>query len=157
MILFLFVNLVFGGARPCNETITSVYEDLDIETILLNIAVSIIDSDYDINTINEIIFSNDKEHNNEIFQVLSTIVSPVKEIHSILEKSTNCTKLLQQYGSIFLCLTIFTAALNLTGMFSVILAWKKCARYNFPIDPIPKPVKKSEESVTLISQKKTTV
>jgi hypothetical protein len=59
MILFLFIAFVCGQSRgrPYVEETTPIYDDSVVENLLLNIAATIVESHYDINTINEIIFS----------------------------------------------------------------------------------------------------
>ena len=84
MILFLFFAFVCRqsrGPRPNVEETTPMYDDLVVENLLLNIAATIVESNYDINMINDIIFSNFKQHNEDILQILSTIISPVQDIH----------------------------------------------------------------------------
>jgi hypothetical protein len=159
MILFVFFASVCGqsrGPRPYVEETTPIYDDAVVENLLLNIAATIVESNYDINTINEIIFSNFKKHNEDITPILSTIISPVHDIHQNLEKSIDCTKIFHQYGFIFISLVFFTAALNLVGIFSVMLSWKKNARYKFPENAFRKS-STTPESVSLVSNKETFV
>ena len=175
MLFILFLPHVFGkfrGARPnqIETTITPTeYWDvfmsqktnkneweLDITELLLNITQYIEKNTCDSQIFYNILNNNCKIHEDQMFQVLSTIVSPVKEIRHTLDRSVDCSKILEQYGIIFICLTIITGTLNLTGMLSVILAWKKCARYKFPASSIPESAS-PDESVSLICQSETTV
>ena len=159
MILILFFASISGelrGPRPNVEETSPIYEDLDIGNLILNISATIVEIDYDINIINDIILSN-CENSEEIFGVLPTIVSPVVEILEVSDLSHNCTKIFQQYKIVFLFLIIFTATLNLSGMISVILSWRKSARYKFPEDAFQKSSSYPEKSVSLVSNKETYV
>ena len=160
MILFLFFAFVCGQSRrprPYVEETTPIYNDSVVENLLLNIAATIVESDYDINMINEIIFSNFKQHNEDISHILSTIIFPIQDIHKNLEQSVDCTKIFHQYRFIFVSLTFFTAALNLIGIFSVMLSWRKNARYKFPENAFRKSSTNPAESVSLVSNKETFV
>jgi hypothetical protein len=87
MILILFFASIFGelrGPRPKVEETKPLYEDLDVVNLFLNISTIFVESDNNINIINEIIFSNCK---NNVKEILSTILSPVFEIHESSELS----------------------------------------------------------------------
>ena len=157
MILIIFFASIFGeprGPRPKVEETKPLYEDLDVVNLFLNISTIFVESDNNINIINEIIFSNCK---NNVKEILSTIVSPVFEIRESSELSHNCIKILQQYKIVFVFLTIFTATLNLSGMISVIFSWKKSTCYKFPENAFRKSSSGPEESVSLVSNKETYV
>ena len=163
MFFVLLLPHVFGecrGPRPNNLETTIVPTDYNydyITDLMLNITQRLLDHENDTEMFYNTLNYNCKIHKDQMFQVLSTIVSPVKEIHHTLQKSEDCTKILKQYGVMFLCLSIIIGTVNIVGMFSVILAWKKSARYKFPKNSIPNQKFPVEESVTLICKKETNV
>ena len=163
MLFIFFLPTVFGecrGPRPDNleTTIAPIDYHYDYITDLIwNITERLLDHENETEIFYNTLNYNCKIHEDQMFQVLSTIVSPVKEIHHTLQRSEDCTKILKQYGIIFLCLSVIIGTLNIVGMFSVILAWKKSARYKFPENSIPVKKAPAEESVTLICKKETRV
>ena len=163
MIILLFISNVIGtprGPRPhlLEPTVEPEdYRDEEITNLFMNITQHLINQKNESERFFDILNYNCHIHEDQMFQVLSTIVTPIKEIRYTLQTSQNCTTILKQYGLIYLCLSAITGGLNIVGMFSVVLIWKNCARYKFPRKSIPYETSPSDESVKLISKNQTAV